>query len=135
MNDTSTIWRSLYSALLIDLEPVKEYRRIWSSELNRQILDKDNPSFRRPYENEVEVYSFPQSWSDTSLGFGGIGGQAFTTAQTTAIICGRNACVYVAGRLAYAVSSYNLKFWEDLQNHNMRPAVQGKSIYESRENG
>lgn len=132
MQDISSIWRSLYSALLQDLEPIKEYKRIWSFEDNKQILDKENPVYRRPYEHEVEVYSFPQSWSDTTMGFGGVGGQAFTSGQTTVITHGGNACVYVSGRLAYKIDWYNQKFLEDLGNHQMRGAREGKSVYEGK---
>lgn len=37
------------------------------------------------FPNTLLVYMFPQTWGDTSLGFGGMGGQAITTALTTII--------------------------------------------------
>lgn len=115
--DISTIWRALYCALLNDLEPIEYHPVIWSSKLGRQTENKDEICYRRPYEHEVEVYSFPQSFSDTTLGFGGVGGQAFTTAQMTVVIYGANACVYVSGKLAYKLKRYTTKFWEDLNQH------------------
>lgn len=127
----SCISYALHSALFLDLEPVKEHGRIWSFELNKQVQDPE-PKYRRPHEGEVSVYSFPQSFSSTTLGFGGVGGQAFTTAQMTIVICGSNACVYVNGRLAYKINTYNEKFWQDLSDHNMRTAMQGKSAYEGK---
>lgn len=48
---------------------------------------------------------------------GGVGGQAFTTAQMTVVIYGANACVYVSGKLAYKLKRYTTKFWEDLNQH------------------
>lgn len=75
----------------------------------------------RPHEDLVEVYHFPQTWSDTSIGFGGVGGQAFTRAYTTVVIDNetRYACVYFAGRLAYKVEHVKQVFGEDLRNHSM----------------
>ena len=77
--------------------------------------------FRRPLPHEVEVHSFPQAWGSGCLGFGGIGGQAITTAQTTVIYCPGNgsACVYFGGRLAYVIRNPNRRFFEDLYARNM----------------
>ena len=60
---------------------------------------------RRPEVHECSVAAmFPQTWCSTALGFGGIGGQAFTTAYTTVIEgpAGHRA-VYWQGRLAYVI--------------------------------
>jgi hypothetical protein len=40
----------------------------------------------RPHDNRIEVHSWPQTWSNTSLGMGGMAGQALTTAQTTVVL-------------------------------------------------
>lgn len=62
---------------------------------------------------DVQVVSFPQQWGSTACGFPGLGGQAFTTAQT--MICvdpmGR-AWVYHGARFAYVVERPNDAFWE-----------------------
>lgn len=126
----SSIGYAVHKALLMDLEPLTEYKRIWSFEEKKQILDKENPVFVRPYESDIHVYSFPQSFSDTTLGFGGVGGQAFTTAQVTVVVCGLNACVYVNGRICHKIKKVNQKFWEDLGNQNMRSKMLGKEEYE-----
>lgn len=129
----SAIGYAVHKALIQDLEPVKEYRRIWSFEENKQVVDNDNPVFVRPHEGQIQVYSFPQSFSDTSLGFGGIAGQAFTTAQVTVVICGVNACVYVNSRLAHNIHHYNRKFWDDLLAQYIQGKMQGKKAYEENE--
>lgn len=60
---------------------------------------------RRPTEGQCEVYVFPQVWSSTALGFGGLGGQAITTAYTTVVIGpAGDACVYFGKRLAYHIA-------------------------------
>jgi len=59
---------------------------------------------RRPtaYELFVEAM-FPQTWGSTALGFGGIGGQAITSAYTVVIACTHtyDYCVYFGGMFAY----------------------------------
>lgn len=74
---------------------------------------------RRPYPGEVSVYSFPQTWASTALGFGGIGGRALTTAQTTVCIEGSDAAVYFGRRLAYVVRGFNQAFMSDVASHSM----------------
>lgn len=71
---------------------------------------------------EVEVVSFPQAWGSTALGFGGIGGAAVTTAQTTVIIGpAGDAAVYFGKRIAYYIESPNSEFYKDLGMHKMNP--------------
>ena len=75
---------------------------------------------RRPHRTDVEVTVFSQSWSDTSLGFGGVAGQAFTNAYTTVIISEhRIAAVYIGSQLAY-LCEVTQEFMEDVRNRNMR---------------
>jgi hypothetical protein len=82
---------------------------------------------------DLTVYSmFPQTWSSTALGFGGIGGQAITSAYVCIIesnLVGGYA-VYFGGRLAYVIDRPNEKFIEDLQRHRMVDANLGKATYE-----
>lgn len=88
--------------------------RFWN-EIKKSEVCKDYkyPSF--------ELYMFPQTWGSTALGFGGIGGQAITTAYTTVVIdkytsiCG----VFFGERLAYIVTNPNQLFMEDCIQHNM----------------
>jgi hypothetical protein len=75
---------------------------------------------------------FPQTWSSTALGFGGIGGQAFTSAYVCVIestLVGGYA-VYFCGRLAYVINRPNEKFWEDISLHRVVDANLGKKTYE-----
>jgi hypothetical protein len=82
---------------------------------------------------DLTVYSmFPQTWSSTALGFGGIGGQAITSAYVCIIesnLVGGYA-VYFGGRLAYVINRPNEKFIEDIERHRMVDANLGKSTYE-----
>jgi len=79
----------------------------------------DKTISRRPNAYDIEVYSFPQSWGSTALGFGGVGGQAITTAQTTVVISSPGAAVYFGRRLAYVIQNVNVRFGKDLASFNM----------------
>ncbi|SDK39124.1 hypothetical protein [Bradyrhizobium ottawaense] len=85
---------------------------------------------RRPTPYDIEVYSFPQGWGSTALGFGGIGGQAMTSAQTTVVMCSPSAAVYFGRRLAYVIKTVNGKFMADLASHAMSD-VRRHSQYEA----
>lgn len=83
--------------------------------------------------NDVEIYSFPQTWGSTALGFGGIGGQAFTVAQTTICFEFLNskeiASVYFGKRFAYKVENPNENFYDDLKIFRMAPVYErGKYV-------
>lgn len=111
---------AVYSALHKDL-PGIEYRR--------NLESKENDSTRRPYERDLcSVVSFPQAWGSTALGFGGIGGQAMTSALTVVVTMGNTACVYFGGGLAYTIEKPNRKFHEDLAAQSMNP-VSRKTQY------
>lgn len=96
-----------------DLKLIQE--RFWNA-------IKDNEEYKK-YRPEFSMYMFPQTWGDTALGFGGIGGQAITSAYTTVIIdeytgwCG----VFFNEGLAYVVHDPNQYFFEDLRNGEMQP--------------
>lgn len=71
--------------------------------------------------SDFELFDFTQIWGSTSLGFGGIGGQAITSARTYVFIpvsCEENCFVYFAGRFAYLVP-YSQKFMEDVKSGNV----------------
>ena len=81
----------------------------------------------RPTQHDVEIYAFPQSWSDTSLGFGGMAGQAFTSAYTTVVISElRHAVVYIGGRRAYKVEVTG-EFMDDVRSGIVRGIVERPS--------
>lgn len=76
-------------------------------------------AFRRPYDSEVQTYSYPQMWGSTALGHGGMGGAAMTTAQTTVVVCNRSAAVYFGRQHAYTILKFNGELWPDLQAHRI----------------
>ena len=86
---------------------------------------------RRPMPHEVEIYSFPQTWGSTALGFGGVGGQAMTTAQTVIVTLEAKAWVYIGGRLAYTVADFyrNESFMQDMRAHNVAALHQSSKRY------
>ena len=71
------------------------------------------------YYPEVEMYMFPQTWGSTALGFGGIGGQAITSAYTTVVTDLGWYGVFFGERLAYLVAEPNDTFFEDLRMGQM----------------
>lgn len=77
---------------------------------------------RKHSESEIIVYAmFPQMWSSTALGFGGLGGQAMTTAYVIVLKSDMDYgfCVYFGGRFAYRVEHANNLFFEHINKHNM----------------
>lgn len=72
---------------------------------------------------EISVYSFPQTWGSTSLGFGGFGGQSVTRAQTTVVVLDGSiysaGIVFFDGDLAYGIENFNELFEKDLHDLNM----------------
>jgi hypothetical protein len=82
---------------------------------------------------DLTVYSmFTQTWGSTALGFGGIGGQAITSAYVCVIesnLVGGYA-VYFGGRLAYVIDRPNEVFMEHIARHRMVDAKLGKATYE-----
>jgi hypothetical protein len=64
--------------------------------------------------NDVQVEQWEQTWPDTSCGFGGLAGQAFTSAPTV-VVQHRDTeetVVYHANNFAYHVHSPSDKFNE-----------------------
>lgn len=90
----------------------------------RQVTHKGRPSLY-----DVKIDHFPQIWGSTSLGFGGMGGAAMTTAYTTVIICKENAAVFFGGRHCYSVDGINDAFKEDLKNRIMRSLKEAGERY------
>ena len=79
-----------------------------------------------PTLDDFELYTFEQTWGSTALGFGGVGGQAITSATTYVFIpisINQKCFVYFAGRFAYAVD-YSDKFMRDVLGCNVA------SVYE-----
>ena len=98
-----------------------------------KIADHLKETMGRQYidDSDYDFTMFSQSWGDTSLGFGGIGGQMITSAYTVVIIFEPTgiAGVYFNGKFAYIVERPNENFYKDLLNREMK-AVRYKSTYE-----
>lgn len=75
----------------------------------------------KPGMDDIDVYLFPQTWANTSCGFGGVSGQAFTRSTTIVVMLEDHsaACVYFSGRFAYMVSPVTREFLIDLGSFNM----------------
>ena len=56
-----------------------------------------------PYEDDLDFRAWKGTFSDTSLGFGGMAGQAISSAPMFAYSDGRKIAVYVGSRYAYTV--------------------------------
>jgi len=79
-------------------------------------------------ESQLEVTQWDQMFPNTSCGFGGIAGNAFTSGIVTVIGIAESVVletptnavlVYVNGRFAYVVDSPNTKFREDMANFRL----------------
>lgn len=138
-----TLASSLHAACLRDLPEIHYRDRDW--EAHRAMMNKmtreekseqmtkerasgrvEGPFIektRRPEPYDCEVVMFPQTWSSTALGFGGMGGQAITSAYTVVVSCDLvgAAAVYFGGRFAYLVehARQNAEFRQDIANQNM----------------
>lgn len=85
---------------------------------------------RLPSVNDYELHIFQQTWGSTALGFGGIGGQAMTTANTYVFLDlenGKDCYVYFAGRFAYT-APYGETLWKDVLGQNLA-SVTGSKKY------
>lgn len=118
-NILESIAAALFYACARDLSPI-EYQYQTPAEFR----DKKPGVMRtrRPEHYECSVVSFPQAWGSTALGFGGIGAQAITTAQTTVITGNRHeVCVYFDTRFAYRITRPNKQFFEDVAAQHLAP--------------
>ena len=85
---------------------------------------------QRPTVDDFQMYVFEQSWGSTALGFGGIGGQAITSARTYVFIpidCDQKCFVYFAGKFAYSVD-YCEAFMKDVLDGHVE-SISGSSKY------
>lgn len=118
-NPLPSLAAAFYQATLKDLPDI-EYRQ-WTPHLKKQGVRKEHAPLkkRRPRDDDVEVYHFPQTWGSTTLGFGGMGGSTMTSAYTTVVISERSAAVYFAGRHAYTTLEVTPRFMDDVRNYDM----------------
>ena len=134
MSHIEPVAAAIYSAMYKDFLEIVYRDRDW--EAHRKMMDnmtndekkaydlavrtgqKEQPTIerrRRPNDNDIEIYAiFITTWGSTALGFGGIGGQAMTSAYTIVIECLGEYAVYFNGRFAYLISRPNRLFFEDI---------------------
>lgn len=101
-----------------------EYKQKQWAESKEKGVDVFETVKRRPRMSDVTVDMFVQTWSDTSLGFGGVAGQAFTSAYTVVVFCDMTYeyAVYHGGQFAYTIHHKRVsregfeKFKDDLAN-------------------
>jgi hypothetical protein len=88
--------------------------------------DKRVKKSRRPVDYDIEVFAmFCQTWGSTALGFGGVGGQAISSAYVIVLGCMNEFCVYFGGRFAYKVTNPSEAFFADVAKKRMAD-VNGK---------
>lgn len=83
------------------------------------------------YMPEFSMWMFPQTWGSTAFGFGGVGGQAMTTAYTTVVheAVSNYAGVFFGNSLAYTIHDPNQEFWNDVSRGDMEPqSKKGKYV-------
>lgn len=81
---------------------------------------------RRVTADDFELHTFEQIWGSTALGFGGIGGQVMTSANTYVFVpvnCDQKCLVYFGGMFAYQ-ADYCEEFKKDLLAQNMASVAQ-----------
>lgn len=117
-NPIADLAAALASACYVDFDEYEYEDRDWSSKDRDARVKKK----RRPGLRDIEVAGmFAQTWGSTALGFGGIGGQAISSAYTI-VLCNNldgQFAVYFAGRHAYTVRRPNQKFVKHLAERAM----------------
>lgn len=99
-----TLHKALAFATERNLSDIVYQQKQWA-ESKKQGVDVFETVKRRPYMSDVTVDMFVQTWSNTSCGFGGMAGQAFTSAYTVVVFCDmtNEYAVYHAGQFAYLI--------------------------------
>jgi len=140
------VHNALSKALLLDMPDITYASRDWvtwnqlsEQEQTHAVRNKTVPqktNTRRPHEDDVEVFMFPQTWGSTALGYGGVGGAAMTSAYTVVVSDHDCHCVYFGGaELAYKVKYSELSvsgrenLRSDLQTQNMADVRHAPSRY------
>lgn len=124
-NPLENLHAALASAAYKDFDEHEYQDRDWKSKDPQARVTKR----RRPTDYDIGVVAmFPQTWGSTALGFGGVGGQAITTAYTIVLENGLDGqhAVYFGGRFAYKVKRPNALFWEHVGD--LRLAAVGADV-------
>lgn len=97
-------------------------REILSIEDDLTLRVMSDPQTNNYSVDDFCLHVFEQAWGSTALGFGGIGGQAITAANTYVFVPNFDGLCYVyfAGRFAYS-AEYSEEFREDMCECDMAP--------------
>lgn len=83
-------------------DPAKHVPQAIEQALDRYLSFVGPPeSPRRPQTSDIAVYSFPQTWPNSTCGHGGLALQAFTVADTVVVCLAHEAAVFINGRFSY----------------------------------
>lgn len=80
---------------------------------------------------DLDWEAWPQCWGSTALGYGGIGGQAITHAQTvivSSLYCREVAVFFGRPRLAYVAHSDSPGYQKAYQNRNFPPCNRAATV-------
>ncbi|HEX7119874.1 MAG TPA: hypothetical protein VF212_13870 [Longimicrobiales bacterium] len=107
--------------------------RLFSERMNRVLYDafqridadRERAGLPRPAPEEVNLYSWPQSWPDRSFGFGGAAAAGPATTQTHVVKDERTGAVYVYhdGRFARHLGTPGDAFWSAVGRHDLPGAA------------
>ncbi|MFS8637896.1 MAG: hypothetical protein FWJ74_07405 [Gemmatimonadota bacterium] len=108
--------------------------RLFSERMNRVLYDafqridadRERADLPRPLPEEVNLYSWPQTWPDNTFGFGGTGTPGQATTQTHVVKDERTGAVYVYhdGRFVRHIARPGQAFWNAVSAHNLPGAIE-----------
>jgi len=96
---------------------------------------------RRPADEDLDVFMFPQVWGSTALGFGGMGGSSPRQANTVVVMCRKvqAAAIYFAGEHAYTVdlkdSNVHKQLHDDIRDRRVPSRSEATQRYASHQAG
>lgn len=99
--------------------------RVLYDAFQRMDADRERLGLARPTPEEVNLYSWPQTWPDDALGFGEAVIEAPTTTQTHVVkdeLVG-SAYVYHGGRFVRRVDEPGPAFWTAVSRHDLPGAT------------
>jgi hypothetical protein len=132
-NHVEHLGEAIGHAIHVGLSDISYPEFSWNEEARKRVPTGVMKT-RRPGRHEILVEMFPQTWSSTALGFGGVGGQAMSTAYTVIVTGpGQPVCVYFAGQFAYRIDEPNTTFFEDAMRRTMHEIRGAKERYERQE--
>lgn len=121
-----------FSDIEYETRDFEKIRAAKTAEEKAQALHATTPATRRPTTRDFGVYSFfAQTWGSTSLGHGGMGGAAMTTAYTVVLECyaTQEFLVYFGGSYCYTIKGRNEAFLEDCKNKCVAGKREAKTKY------